>query len=474
MNDLHIPRKFTIGINCNTNVGFPTYKRNNRTWCNINVFKKICGFAPFVERDAEKEIQKDLSQSVKEIDNVPTDGFKLIDFANCYKVSSALVSENSYVTLQDPRGWNISIGFESFKQFLKANNYTLDNGILVGLKLVYAWDSASFKLYDSNGPMYKTIKSISEQIDYKTANAKYIKPSMFKIGSIYSASIPGSKYEGNNKYMYIGTHDTYSTDAHRYAIANKAYSFDSFLADRDDVTGLDKHIFYCINSDEFDTLSLSNTTKSPYIIVNSLNKLFDKEETNVDVSLHHMYNDSTKVCSYENIKRDMKTNILFNVLDLRQSTQLVEANHNWLAKYCLVVGYDILRADMKYAWPFTNCYGLRIRMFPKGEDFLHKNNALSHIGVNIEIEANYFSVKEMQYSNSYSLNTYSPNAIFKSSIWQITNSSPTLEERMKAFDECFDFVKPYVYKYVLANGKDVPTPVNMLLNIPMRISYAHK
>ena len=81
---------------------------------------------------------KAVTQKVQEVDNVPTEGFRLVDLHGIYH-GIDLYKDISLAKLQDPRGWSIYIDINDFWKLLSKNGVNLKDGVLTGLRLRYSW-----------------------------------------------------------------------------------------------------------------------------------------------------------------------------------------------------------------------------------------------------------------------------------------------------------------------------------------------
>ena len=110
--DTFIPKKFIIGLDSEY-CGFPSMRLKDGKWTNAGAFESHCGYKSYTQRDAEKEIMKAVSQKVQEVENTPTEGFKLLSLHDS-NYSSDLYRGIAFVKLHDPRGWNVCIDINDF------------------------------------------------------------------------------------------------------------------------------------------------------------------------------------------------------------------------------------------------------------------------------------------------------------------------------------------------------------------------
>lgn len=461
-----IPTKFVIGID-NEGNGFPSMKDEKGKWTNLSIFEKHCGYKPHTQKDARKEINKVLTQQVQEIDNVPTSGFHLIDVHKCVYCSD-YYRDVPCATLKDPRGWEVSIQTSVLQSLLESNGYNIEDGELVGIELMYCW------LKHEDIPFTVTIANDNAK-KLQTATDKFVsareiyvalKPSEFEIGKIYSSKT--SKLSGH-LYMYLGKHDVFSAEAHNRAVMAENYDcLKELFESRNDISGKDKHVFYCLDSHKEDNYSLRNNCPgySPYYITGNLSKLFDKCE-DVDLTKYTMYNDDSKPCTFENIKDDMSKSALFNIVDFSK-TYISAADYQTLEDvFAYLHGYNFPDGALK-AFPFSD-YNDGIFLIAENGNYIdsgttwlgQKYSSLKNFRdftiSSYDNDDGYFEIKKPHMLNEYSC--YDSTCVYK----KYTHGKGKAEKQ-KAFKQMFDDLKPQWKQYVFCNGNEVPSHQNIQLN----------
>lgn len=464
--DMYVPRKFVIGIR-NDNTGFPTMKNHEGKWSNVSIFEKHCRFKPYKQRDCEKEICKDLHQSVKEVDNVPTKGFRLVNVQKCAYCSDYF-RDVPCTTLQDPRGWNISIQSTIFQSLLESNNFNLKDGELVDIELMYCWpkrEDVPFSVIIADDKAKKLQDATAKFVGMRETFAA-LKPSELEVGKVYSSKT--SKLSGH-LYMYLGKHDVFSAEAHHRAVMAGNYNcLEKMLERRNDITGKDKHVLICLDSLKEDSYFLRSNHPgySPYYITSNLSKLFDKCE-DVDLTKYTMYNDDSKPCTFENIKDDMSKCALFNMVDFSK-THVAATDYQTLEDvFAYLHGYNFPDGALK-AFPFGD-YGDGIFLIAgngnyidsgttwSGQKYSRLKNFRDFTISSYGNDDGYFEIKKPYMSHEYSY--YDRTYVYK----KYTYGKGKAEKR-KTFKQMFDDIKPMWKQYVFCNGNEVPPHQNIQLN----------
>lgn len=468
--EMFIPKKFMIGID-GDNAGFASMKDKDGKWTNLSVFEKHCGYKPHLQRDARKEIDKALKQSVREVDNVPTSGFKVVDIQECI-YSSDYFRDMSCAVLEDPRGWQISIESSVLQSLLERNGFNVKDRELVGIELMYCWPNHSMPfsvvIADDNA------KKIQEETDKYVSmreSIEALKPSQIEVGKVYSSKT--SKLSGH-LYMYLGKHDVYSAEAQSRAVAKRNYEhLEQSIGRRDDISGKDKHVLYCIDSARRDNWSLRNNEpgNSPYYVTSSLSKLFDTCKY-VDLAEYTMHNDSSKLCTFENIKEDMARSAMFNMIDFSK-TYDSQADYQAIEDvFGYLHGYDFPEGALK-AFPFEDfCDGIFLwtehgsctqprKSFFNDFSYGARTCTFKDFTITQCDDGNEYCyvVKRPHMRHEYGGYYSSGNETYKK-----YKCSKNDNDRRAALKQMFDELKPMWKQYVLCNGNEVPPHQNIQLN----------
>ena len=458
--DTMIPKSFVVGIS-EDGAGFLSMKDEAGKWTNLSVFEKHCGFKPYTQMDSVKELNKAVSQNVREIENTPTGGFKIVNLTECVYCTDHF-RNSTYVRLHDPRGWDISVETKTLQSILDANGGNVKDGEIVGVKLIYCWPNRGvpFSVSIADGHCADIQKATD---DFVSARDKIvtIKPAEFKVGKVYTSRT--SKMAGN-KYMYLGKHDVFSTDLQLTAVMRKDYSdLEERINDRMDITGVGRYVFYCLDSDRSTNgWSLTNNTPgvSPYYVTSSISKLFDREETGVDPSKFTMHN-SAKPCTYDNIREDMSRSAMFNQIDFAASEKYVKVDVDAAEDvFAHLHAYDYAPSALR-AFPFScDAHGIFMQMMCKQRSWISRRDiTISSYGRD-EKEKCYDVVKPRmtgEWSYGYDKTVY------------MTYTKQQNETRKDVFARLMAETAPEVKQYVFCNGKE-PMPIqNLLLNRQTKI-----
>ena len=451
--DIFIPKTFSIGLD-DKYCGFPSMRLKDGKWTNIGFFElHNGGYKPYVQQDKEKEIMKAVTQKVQEVDNVPTEGFRLISLHGMYNHTN-LYRDISLVKLQDPRGWSVCIDINDFQSLLTKNGFNLKDCVLVGLKLMYSWRRVNA---NSNAPFSLVIADETTE-EIKVATSKYttsidettfIKPSQYEVGKVYSSNV--SKVAGC-KCMYLGIHDVYSEEVHLKAVMRKDYSdLPEFEKDRADITGK-KHVFYCLSYEPSKTkygLLGNSPEKSPYYVINSLSKLFEKVE-DLDCTKYKMYNDESKPVTLANVKADMEVSAMFNKLDLSDMANMHKS----------YIDYKLFE-DIFGFFNRVNDNTLDAKTFPFHASYIRGCMFLYSECCNLPFTVNTYRITE--HTGQYRIiRAMADNYLYRNSI--IKEYTFNYDEASVVFKKMYNDYAPKMVQYFFENGKQVPPYQNLMLN----------
>ena len=457
--DKFIPKSFVIGIS-DKGAGFPTMKDEKGKWTNLSVFEGHCGFKPYAQKDSVKELNKTVLQNVREIENRPTGGFRLLSLKECVYFSDWFKGE-SFAKLRDPRGWDISVDISTLQSLLERNGVNLKDGELVGVELMYSWPDHGIPVPFSVVPASKCNFDIQDATDeFVSARDRIasIKPSEYEVGKVYTSKT--SKLAGS-RYMYLGKHDVYSVRLQLKAVMKKDYSdLDEFLDDRTDITGKDRFVFYCLDvkKSKREWGVTDNTPGvSPYYITSSLSKLFDRVESGIDLTKFTMYN-SDLPCTYENVREDMERSALFNMIDFSAQDEYVKVDYDAAEDvFARLHGYDYAPPSYR-AFPFS-CESTGIFMRSRNvEPGCVSCRDVTFVSHENSDKKRLYEVQEPRMAGEYYYGYGNSRRTYSAYIERPGEKSKDVFKRM------FKEVEPEVRQYVFVNGKR-PTPLhNLLLN----------
>ena len=141
------PSKFTIGYGdgetkdgLKIKRGYPTCKwLREGKWTELGRFSSYTGgYKPHQQRDAEKQLKKDLGLKIEELDNEPISGFRLVEAHHGYS------SNDHYIRVRDPRGFTLALNARFIEDvLLKWHLGISGNGEIEG-KWFYLWNDEYF------------------------------------------------------------------------------------------------------------------------------------------------------------------------------------------------------------------------------------------------------------------------------------------------------------------------------------------
>ena len=148
-NDIYRPSKFTIGYsdqhkanssNESMVFGFPSCRWIKAgKWTELGFFtSNTGGYKPHSQRDAEKQLKKDLGLKVEEIDNEPIGGFRLVEMNHGYR------SGTNYAVVRDPRGFCLRLDERFVERVVLKWKLGISGGGEIEGKWFYAWQNERF------------------------------------------------------------------------------------------------------------------------------------------------------------------------------------------------------------------------------------------------------------------------------------------------------------------------------------------
>ena len=266
------------------------------------------------------------------------------------------------------------------------------------------------------------------------------------------------------KYLYLGTHATYSDECQLKAVMRGDYSdLHSFIEDRRDCTSPAKHVFYCLNP-SYPVLTVpagitrNKPGASPYFIIGSLSKLFEKEEENVDFTKFKMYNDPKKDATLENVQLDMEASAFFNKVDFSKSKEKAKLSYDMFESFYGHIGksYDHPLVEDLQCFPFSrDCENI----------FLTNNKwpcgfTVQSYGSDCGKPGKYLVVKARQ-RNDW-INDWI-GFCSKREYAEATWNGGDKEQR-EACKKIYSQANPMVTQFVFCNGNKVPAFQNFMLN----------
>lgn len=307
-----VPSDIVLGMFEN-DYAFATCKYKYDKWLGPSIFKRLCGYAPHDQRDPEAQLKKTIYNAVVTMPNDPVEGFKYVEHNENVYGMVYHDEECHDMTVEDPRGFKVSITAEDFYFMLEKCGFNMENGVMSGHKFAYAWDDrdSRFKLVDAETAKFKKVKEASDKLKHKTDSGMFLTKGKLEVGKVYKGTekMPG-------KFMYMGVHNIYSREYHLDALKNKSYLEGKDLKDAvaSDAQTKDwcheKHMVFYKLCDHANVIGQFD----PYVTRSAISKHLDCE-VKEDFSKHLMHNG--KPLTYENVKDDMEHSPQFNMLDVK-------------------------------------------------------------------------------------------------------------------------------------------------------------
>ena len=296
-----IPNTVVVGKQSDT-PAFVTCRFKYESWLSPSVFERLTGFKPTNQRDREAQLRKAVTDAVTEVENIPTEGFRLVSWRqNPYGFVGSKYKYIDYAVLADPRGFSFALPGRTFVSMLIGSGGNMSDCVLKG-KFVYAWNQAkSLTLISENNPNY---------IKWKTASdAMSDKKNMPSVPAVSKRElVPGKVYRAakilSGDWMYVGVFDTYSPACHQWAYDHGGkYDIDKFISDESGMlrekwrtvwpTAKRKMIFYSMTPQ-----------MQQYVMRSDITGVFSHE---VDYPDCTMYNSSLPA-TFENVLDDVSRN----------------------------------------------------------------------------------------------------------------------------------------------------------------------
>lgn len=200
------PSKFVVGYTDITlensqkaKLGYPSCKwLKEGKWTETSRFSRITGgYAPHQQRDAEKQLKKDLGMKIEEFNNEPLEGFQIL------KVHHGYASNDHFVTVKDPRGFCLNLESDFIeKVILKYHLGISGNGVIEG-KWFYLWKAEHFVGIRPEVD-FNNVDVDDQQLEVQHKKLKNYKIEDLVVGKVYDlADASGDKNE-IRRVVYLG------------------------------------------------------------------------------------------------------------------------------------------------------------------------------------------------------------------------------------------------------------------------------
>ena len=200
------PSKFTIGYGdgetedgLKIKKGYPSCKwLREGKWTELGRFSSYTGgYKPHQQRDAEKQLKKDLGMKTEELDNNPISGFQVVEAYHGY------ASNDHFIRVRDPRGFCLSLDERFIEDvLLKWHLGISGNGEIEG-KWFYLWEDGCFSGIRPESELVN-VQVDDLVLDSQEKNLKSYTIEDLVVGTVYDmASAKGDKSEVE-RVVYLG------------------------------------------------------------------------------------------------------------------------------------------------------------------------------------------------------------------------------------------------------------------------------
>lgn len=207
--------------------GFVTCRFKYDAWVSSSVFERLTKFKPSNQRDREAQLRKAVTDTVSELENSPTAGFKILGWhKNPYVLNSREYDGSGDVLMLDPRGFTFALKQDRFFETLRLSGCNMTDGVITG-KFVYGWDSSdkTMTLVPVSHVDFAEWKRSSDAYREKRRTGPSVRAKDLVPGKVYRAA---KTLDGD--WMYVGVANTYSKDCHMAAFYNGGtYDVDRFV-----------------------------------------------------------------------------------------------------------------------------------------------------------------------------------------------------------------------------------------------------
>jgi hypothetical protein len=229
----YMPAEIAVGLfdDKGSRAGFVSYGYKDKGWQRQSIFKRLTGYSPSQQKDAETQFKKIVENAVRYVPNDPVEGFRVTgDIYNIYRYKTSDGNRSSDdVVLSDPRGFRFGISPASFAKLVSAAD--VSNGALVG-KYAYARQAGSpaVVLLREGTPEFE--EAVAARVEFENREKTVlpcVKKNELSVGAAYSAA---KVLTGN--WVYAGVRDTYSDKCHLDAFDRGCYDVEAAVEDEKD------------------------------------------------------------------------------------------------------------------------------------------------------------------------------------------------------------------------------------------------
>lgn len=167
-------------------------------WTNLSTFSRLTkGFKPHSQRDAGKQILKDIGSKIEEISNEPIAGFKILNVHHGYR------SNDQYSVIYDPRGFCIVLDSRWLEKAIFKHHCSVSEDGVVSGKWFYVWNCESFGgiVHESE---LSTIDADDSILEAESSNLKVFTEKDLEVGTVYDLAAENGDKANTKRVVYIG------------------------------------------------------------------------------------------------------------------------------------------------------------------------------------------------------------------------------------------------------------------------------
>ena len=192
----YCPSKFTIGYGdgetedgLKIKKGYPSCKwLREGKWTELGRFSSYTGgYKPHYQRDAEKQINKDLGMKIEELDNNPISGFQIVEAHHGYS------SNDHCIRVRDPRGFTLNLDARFIEDVLLKWHLGISGSGIIEGKWFYLWTDGCFSGIRPESEL-ANVQVDDSMLDTQEKKLKRYTVEDIVVGTVYDmASVNGDK-----------------------------------------------------------------------------------------------------------------------------------------------------------------------------------------------------------------------------------------------------------------------------------------
>ena len=200
------PSKFTIGYGdgetedgLKIKKGYPSCKwLREGKWTELGRFSSFTGgYTPYQQRDAEKQIKKDLGLKIEELDNKPISGFQVVEAHHGH------ASNDHCISVRDPRGFCLDLDARFIEDVLLKWHLGISGSGMIDGKWFYLWTDGRFSGIKPESEL-ENVQVDDSVLDSQEKTLKSYTIDDLVVGTVYDmASAKGDKSDVE-RVVYLG------------------------------------------------------------------------------------------------------------------------------------------------------------------------------------------------------------------------------------------------------------------------------